>query len=162
MNILDNCIPFIPGEEEKSEREPMKILGEVGPMGIVAERGVTIAAHCNRVPVLDGHLACVSASFEEEPDLEAIPKMWEAYRGKPQELKLPSAPAVPVRYNHAPDRPQPRLDRDVDRGMGITTGRLRSCPVHHLRFTCLSHNTIRGAAGGGVLIAELLKMEGYL
>ena len=162
MNIIDNCIPFIPGEEEKSEQEPLKILGDVIDNQILAHTGINITAHCNRVPVLDGHMACVSASFRRKPEIDRIFQLWESFRGLPQELKLPSAPLKPVHYAPLPDRPQPRLDRDLESGMAITVGRLRPCGVHHIRFVGLSHNTLRGAAGGGVLIAELLKVEGYL
>jgi aspartate-semialdehyde dehydrogenase len=162
LNALDNCVPYIAGEEEKSEQEPLKILGEVGEQGILSNPEIKISAHCNRVPVLDGHLACVSAKFREAPELAAIPGLWEEFRARPQELSLPSAPGQPIRYLHEPDRPQTRLDRDFENGMGITVGRLRSCNVHQIRFTCLSHNTIRGAAGGGILIAELMKASNLL
>ena len=162
MNMIDNCIPFIPGEEEKSEQEPLKILGTVNDNKILDHTGINITAHCNRVPVLDGHMACVSASFQRRPDMSEILNLWDSFRGLPQELGLPLAPVQPVHYSDLPDRPQPRLDRDLESGMAISVGRLRSCGVHHIRFTALSHNTLRGAAGGGVLIAELLKVEGYL
>lgn len=162
IDIEDNIIPFIGGEEEKSEREPLKILGRVEGNEIVCADGPVISAHCNRVPVMDGHMACVSVKFEKKPSRKQIIEAWNDFRGVPQELKLPSAPEKPIIYKEEHDRPQTRYDRDNGRGMAVTVGRLRECRVLDWRFVALSHNMIRGAAGGGILNAELLKAKGYL
>lgn len=162
LDILDNVVPFIPGEEEKSEQEPLHILGEAGPRGIRPAKAPRIAAHCNRVPTLDGHLACVSVAFEQEPDRASIEEVWREFRGRPQVLGLPSAPDPALVLRPEADRPQPRRDRDAGGGMAVSLGRLRPCRVLDWRFVGLSHNTVRGAAGGGVLIAELLHAEGLL
>lgn len=146
-NRKENIIPFISGEEDKLETEPLKILDAQFP----------ISAHCNRVPVLHGHFACVSVSFEKKLSHEEILRIWE----EPSCLDLPSAPRFPVIYQNDPSRPQTCLDCDVEKGMSVTVGRLRPCPLLDWRFVALSHNAIRGGAGGGVLIAELLKKEGY-
>lgn len=161
-DIIDNIIPFIKGEEEKSEKEPMKILGRIHGNSIVNATEPKISAHCNRVPTLDGHMATVSVEFEKKPDRETILRIWEDFRAEPQKLKLPMAPEQPIIYRPEPNRPQTRLDRDVDKGMAVTCGRLRECNVLQWRFVGLSHNTVRGAAGGGILNAELLKAKGYL
>ena len=122
-----------------------------------------MAAHCNRVPVINGHTACVSLEFgDKKPSLEEIERIWTNFRGLPQELDLPFAPKQPIIVRHEPNRPQPRRDRDEDKGMAVSVGRLRECPVFDIRFVGLSHNTVRGAAGGGILNAELLKAKGYL
>lgn len=147
LDVIDNVIPWIEGEEEKSEIEPLKIFGHIGKEGIIPHPSIAIAAHCNRVPVLDGHMACVSAKFKIKPSREEILALW-------QEASM-------VTYLEEVDRPQPRLDRDRERGMGITVGRLRECPVMDIRFVALSHNVIRGAAGGGMAIADLIMREGY-
>lgn len=162
MDILDNVIPYIGGEEEKSEQEPLKIWGSVQGNQIIPMQGISISAHCNRVPVIDGHMACVSVQFEQKPTRQDILDMWHEFTGLPQQLKLPSAPIKPVIYFEEKDRPQPRLDRNASDGMAVTVGRLRECPVFHYRFAALSHNTIRGAAGGGILNAELLVQQGYM
>lgn len=162
MDILDNVIPYIGGEEEKSEQEPLKIWGKVENNQIVDAKNIAISAHCNRVPVIDGHMACVSVLFEKKPSRQEILDLWSKFTALPQQLKLPSAPEMPVIYSEEKDRPQPRLDRDASHGMAVTVGRLRECPVFHYRFAALSHNTIRGAAGGGILNAELLHQQGYL
>ena len=156
LDIIDNIIPFIPGEEEKSETEPLKILGTVQGGEICPITGVDVSMHCNRVPVLDGHTACVSVQFESKPTREEILTLWREFRGVPQKLRLPSAPEQPILYSDEEDRPQPRLDRDAGGGMAVTVGRLRECRVFDYRFVCLSHNVLRGAAKGGVLNAELL------
>jgi len=161
-DIIDNIIPFIKGEEEKSEKEPLKILGKISGDKIVDAAGPKISAHCNRVPCLDGHMACVSVEFEKKLEREAILKAWKSFRAEPQKLKLPFAPEQPIIYRDEPDRPQTRLDRDADKGMAVVCGRLRDCNVFDWRFVGLSHNTVRGAAGGGILNAELLKAKGYL
>lgn len=162
LDIIDNVIPYIPDEEEKSEQEPLKIWGNVEEYGIKAASHIAISAHCNRVPVLDGHLACVSVQFEQKPDREDILRQWKNFQGLPQQLQLPSAPSHPILYRMESDRPQPRQDRNSGNGMSVTVGRLRSCPLFDYRFVALSHNTIRGAAGGGILNAEFLVHEGYI
>jgi aspartate-semialdehyde dehydrogenase len=165
MDIVDNIIPFIGGEEEKSEKEPLKILGSIKDGKFVNAEGIKFSAHCNRVPVVDGHTACVSIEFADKnkkPTKEEILKVWKEFKSVPQELDLPSAPKQPIIYTEEDNRPQPRKDRDNDKGMAVTVGRLRECNVFDYRFVGLSHNTVRGAAGGGILNAELLKAKGYL
>jgi len=161
-DIIDNIIPYIKGEEEKSEREPLKILGKVKGSQIIPATGIDISAHCNRVPTIDGHMACVSVSFKKRPEIDEILSSWKKFVSVPYKLKLPSAPKEAVLYRDEPDRPQTRLDRDNSNGMGIVVGRLRGCNVLQYRFVGLSHNTVRGAAGGGILNAELLKAKRYL
>lgn len=163
MDIVDNLVPYIGGEEEKSEIEPQKILGRIENGKFVYNDSIKISAHCNRVPIVDGHTACVSLEFNDnKPSKEEIIKIWKEFKSLPQELKLPFAPKQPIIYREEEDRPQPRKDRDADKGMAVTIGRLRECKVFDYRFVGLSHNTIRGAAGGGILNAELLKEKGYL
>ena len=162
--IVDNVIPFIGGEEEKSEQEPLKIWGSVSGDGqsiLPAEKPV-ISAQCIRVPVSDGHLAAVSVSFDRTPTEEEIRKKWSDWETLPQRLHLPSAPSPFVAYTEEDDRPQTKLDRDFQRGMGVTVGRLRKDCIFDYKFVCLSHNTLRGAAGGGVLSAELLCARGFI
>lgn len=158
LDMIDNIIPYIEKEEEKSEMEPLKIWGSLHGNAIKPASGITISAHCNRVPVLDGHLACVSVKFEQKPKKEEILSLWKEFKG----TALPSQPEFPIIYREECDRPQPRQDRHAGNGMSITTGRLRECPLLDYRFVALSHNTIRGAAGGGILNAELLLEKGYL
>ena len=160
--MLDNVIPFIKGEEEKSEREPLKIWGRVEDGRIVPAAEPIITAQCIRVPVSDGHLAAVFVAFDRKPSREEILAAWAGFSGKPQALKLPSAPAPFLRYFEDENRPQTRLDRDAGDGMAVTVGRLRPDPLFDYRFISLSHNTVRGAAGGAVLAAELLTAEGYI
>jgi len=160
--MIDNVIPYIPGEEEKSEQEPLRIWGCIANGAIVKAAGPTITTQCVRVPVSDGHLAAVFVTFEKKPSKSAILECWRSFRGRPQELGLPSAPKQFIRYFDEADRPQTKLERDVENGMGITAGRLREDILYDYKFVSLSHNTLRGAAGGGVLIAELLKAEGYI
>ena len=163
LDMIDNIVPYIGGEEEKSEQEPLKILGAMEGGVFKNAESPKIAAHCNRVPVTDGHTACVSVEFgAKKPSVEEVKKIWTAFRSLPQELKLPMAPEQPIIIREEADRPQPRKDRDSDKAMAVTVGRIRPCNVFDLRFTGLSHNTVRGAAGGGILNAELLKHEGYL
>jgi len=163
LDILDNVVPYIGGEEEKTEREPAKIFGKVVGGKIVNFDGLKVAAHCNRVPVINGHVACVSLEFgDKKPSLAEIERIWSEFRGLPQELKLPFAPERPIIIRHEPNRPQPRRDRDEDKGMAVSVGRLRECLLFDVRFVGLSHNTVRGAAGGGILNAELLKAKGYI
>ena len=160
--MVDNVIPFIGGEEEKSENEPLKVWGTVRGGQIVSAQGPTITSQCIRVPVTDGHLAAVFVSFARKPPREKVLELWRDFQGKPQKLRLPSAPQPFLRYFEEDNRPQTRLDREAGGGMGITVGRLREDRILDYRFVCLSHNTLRGAAGGAVLTAELLKAEGYL
>jgi aspartate-semialdehyde dehydrogenase len=161
--MIDNIIPYIRGEEEKSEEEPLKILGTLRG-GVFEKREFPgISAHCNRVPVVDGHTACISLEFAgEKPAPEEVKRIWSEFRGLPQELDLPMAPEQPILIREEPDRPQPRKDRNAGKAMAVTIGRIRPCKVFDLRFAALSHNTLRGAAGGGVLNAELLRAKGYL
>ncbi|NLK87986.1 MAG: aspartate-semialdehyde dehydrogenase [Clostridiaceae bacterium] len=161
-DILDNVIPYIGGEEEKSEKEPLKIWGAVKDGKIIPSEGPVISAQCYRVPVLDGHLAAVYITFRNKPSKDEIIGCWKEFKGRAQELKLPSAPSQFLTYFEQSDRPQSKLDRNLENGMGIAIGRLREDNIFHYKFTCLSHNTIRGAAGGGILMAELLKAEGWL
>jgi len=158
----DNLIPYISGEEEKSENEPLKIWGHIEGNEIVKAEKPVISAQCYRVPVSDGHMASVSVSFEKKPSKEEIFSAWNSYKGKPQILGLPSAPKQFLKYFEEDNRPQTKLDRDYENGMGITIGRLREDKIFDYKFACLSHNTIRGAAGGAILIAELLVAEGYI
>lgn len=160
--MIDNVIPFIGGEEEKSELEPLKIWGTLNNGRIIPATNPQITTQCIRVPVSDGHLATVFASFEHTPELEQIINDWETYKGKAQELNLPSAPKQFIHYFREDDRPQIRLDRGLENGMAISVGRLRKDSQYDIKFVGLSHNTIRGAAGGGILMAELLCAEGYI
>lgn len=160
--MLDNVIPYIGGEEEKSEQEPLRIWGSIANGAIVKADAPIITAQCIRVPVTDGHLATVFASFEKKPSKEEIIARWQQFRGKPQELELPSAPKQFITYFEEENRPQTKLDRDLEQGMGVSVGRLREDTLYDYKFVGLSHNTLRGAAGGAVLIAELLKAEGYI
>ena len=163
LDMIDNVVPFIGGEEEKSEKEPLKIFGKIDGDKIVNAEWPLVAAHCNRVPVINGHTACISLEFgDKKPTLAEIEKIWTDFRALPQELKLPFAPNQPIIVRHEANRPQPRRDRDEDKGMAVSVGRLRECPLFDIRFVGLSHNTVRGAAGGGILNAELLKAKGYL
>ena len=163
IDLVDNIVPYIGGEEEKSEIEPLKILGRVEDNAIVNATGIDIAAHCNRVPVIDGHTACVSLEFKgAKPDLKEIADIWQDFSGMPQELDLPFAPKKPIIVKTEPDRPQPRKDRDLDKAMAVTVGRLRPCNVFDIRFIGLHHNTIRGADGGAILTAELLQAGNYI
>ena len=160
--IIDNVIPYIGREEEKSEEEPLRIWGEYKDGTIVKAESPVITSQCIRVPVSDGHTAAVFVSFEKKPTKEEILEAWRNYSGKPQELELPSAPAQFITYFEEDNRPQAKLDRDIYGGMGVTVGRLREDKLFDYKFVGLSHNTLRGAAGGAVLIAELLYREGYI
>ncbi len=160
--MVDNVIPFIKGEEEKSEQEPLKIWGTIVDGKIQKAAGPLITAQCLRVPVSDGHMAAVSVAFERKPTKEQILSAWKEYAGKPQHAQLPSAPRPFLQYFEDDTRPQTRLDRDAGHGQAITIGRLRPDPVFDWKFVALSHNTVRGAAGGAVLTAELLQSDGYL
>ncbi|MBO7253944.1 MAG: aspartate-semialdehyde dehydrogenase [Clostridia bacterium] len=161
--IVDNVIPYIGGEEEKSEKEPLKIWGTIENGLIIPASNPTISAQCIRVPASDGHLAAISVSFSRiKPSADEIIDIWKNFSGRPQELQLPSAPKQFLTYFEEFNRPQTGLDRNIENGMGISLGRLRSDTVFDYKFIGLSHNTLRGAAGGAVLIAELLYREGYL
>ena len=160
-DAIDNVIPLIGGEEPKVESEPQKMLGIFEGEAIRPATFVT-SAHCNRVPVLEGHLECLSVAFEQRPSPEEAIAVWREFRALPQELGLPSAPAQPVIVRTEADRPQHRRDRDASGGMATSVGRVRECLLFDLRFVALAHNTIRGAAGGSVLNAELMKAQGWL
>ena len=160
--MIDNLIPFIGGEEEKSEREPLRVFGEVVNGAIVPAESPIITTQCLRVPVTDGHMAAVFVKFDNPPTKQEILNDWKNYKGKPQLLGLPSAPEQFLTYFEEENRPQTALDRDLYGGMGVSLGRLREDSVYDFKFVGLSHNTLRGAAGGAVLIAELLYREGYL
>ncbi len=160
--ILDNVIPYIGGEEEKSEKEPLKIWGHIENGAIVSAEQPTISAQCIRVPVSDGHLATVAVKFANKPAREDILKAWASFGGDPQKLALPHAPERFITYFEEDNRPQTKLDRNLYGGMGVSAGRLREDTLFDWKFVCLSHNTLRGAAGGAVLIAELLYRRGYL
>jgi aspartate-semialdehyde dehydrogenase len=160
--MLDNVIPFIKGEEEKSEKEPLKIWGSMRDGKIVNAAEPVITAQCLRVPVTDGHMAAAFVQFDRKPSKEQILAAWSEFSGKPQKLGLPSAPKQFLRYFEEDARPQTRLDRDAENGQGVTIGRLRPDAVFDWRFVALSHNTVRGAAGGAVLTAELLTAEGFI
>ncbi len=159
--ILDNVIPYIGGEEEKSEKEPLKIWGRMQDGEIVSANSPAITAQCLRVPVSDGHTAAVFVKFENKPSKEEILSAWANFKGEPQTLKLPSAPQQFLQYFEEDNRPQAKLDRMAGNGMSVTAGRLREDSVYDYKFIGLSHNTLRGAAGGAVLLAELLAAKGY-
>ena len=159
--MIDNIIPYIGGEEEKSEQEPLRVWGKVENGEIVKADAPVITTQCIRVPVSDGHTAAVFGKFENKPTKEQILKDWAEFSGKPQELGLPHAPEQFITYFEEDNRPQAALDRDIYGGMGVTVGRLREDTLYDYKFVGLSHNTLRGAAGGAVLIAELLYREGY-
>jgi aspartate-semialdehyde dehydrogenase len=163
LDIIDNVVPFIQGEEEKSENEPLKVLGSIEGNKIVNNDSLKITAHCNRVPVINGHTACISIGFEgKKPTFEDIISIWKNFKSIPQELRLPSAPVTPIIYKKEENRPQPQKDRELDKAMAVVTGRLRTCNLLDFRFVGLHHNTIRGAAGGAILTAELIKAQGFL
>ena len=159
--MVDNLIPYIGGEEEKSENEPLKVWGKIN--GDVIENATTpnITTQCLRVAVSDGHTAAVFVSFDKKPSKEEILKEWKEFSGVPQELELPSAPKQFLNYFEEDNRPQAKLDRMLEGGMAVSIGRLREDKQYDYKFVCLSHNTLRGAAGGAVLLAELLAAKGY-
>jgi len=157
-----NIIPYIGGEEEKSEQEPLRIWGHIENGQIVKADGPLITCQCIRVPVLNGHTAAVFVNFEKKPSKEQIINAWKNFKGIPQELSLPSAPKQFIQYLEEDDRPQVTLDVNYENGFGVSLGRLREDTVFDYKFVGLSHNTVRGAAGGAVLIAELLKAQGYI
>jgi aspartate-semialdehyde dehydrogenase len=161
MQVPDNIIPYIAGEEEKFENEAAKILGRLDDEGI-APYSLPISAHCNRVPVSDGHTECVSIRLGAPATPEQMVEAWTSFAGEPQQRELPSAPRPVIHYLTQPDAPQPRLHRDLGAGMAISIGRLRPCPLLDYRFVTLSHNTVRGAAGGSILLAELAMARGLI
>jgi aspartate-semialdehyde dehydrogenase len=158
---IENVVPYIGGEEPKVEVEPQKMLGTLRE-GRVVPAGFTTSAHCNRVPVLEGHLICLSISLTRKPDLAELTAALAGFQALPQELKLPSAPAQPIIVRDEPDRPQPRRDRMIGAGMATVIGRVRACPLLDYKLVALGHNTIRGAAGGSLLNAELMYAQGML
>ena len=160
--MVDNLVPYIGGEEEKSEQEPLKVWGKVENGVITKAAAPAITAQCLRVPVSNGHTAAVFVTFANKPDMEEMKEQWKNFKGRPQELELPTAPKQFIHYFEEPDRPQARLDRDLEGGMAVSVGRLRPDTQYDYKFVSLSHNTLRGAAGGGVLLAELLCAEGYI
>jgi aspartate-semialdehyde dehydrogenase len=161
LDILDNVIPYIPGEEEKLEGEPLKLLGQL-EREVIKEAGLAISAQCHRVPTRDGHLEAVSVKLGRRASHGEVVEALRSFRGLPQELRLPSAPTYPLVVREEADRPQPRLDRDEGDGMSVVVGRVRECPVFDYKFLVLGHNTARGAAGGSILNAELLAAQGHL
>ena len=160
--MVENIIPFIGGEEEKSEQEPLRIWGKVEDGKIVKAAGPVITTQCIRVLVLNGHTAAVFVSFDKKPTKDQMIEAWRNFKGLPQELELPSAPKQFIQYCEEENRPQIKMDVDYENGMGVSIGRLREDTVYDYKFVGLSHNTVRGAAGGAVLIAELLKAQGYI
>lgn len=154
LDIMDNVIPHIGGEEQKMETEPLKILGKYS-QGRILLSEIKISAQCNRVPVSDGHMECIAVKFRQKPSKEELVHAWESFRAIPQSLQLPTAPSRPIHYFSQENFPQPKLHRNLDKGMAVSIGRLRECPLMDYKFTILSHNTIRGAAGGAILNAEL-------
>ena len=160
--IVDNVIPYIGGEEEKSEQEPLKIWGHLENGVIVSADAPLFSAQCIRVPVSDGHTATVSVKFDKKPSKQEILDIWAGFRGRPQELDLPSAPKQFLHYFEENDRPQIKSERNLEHGMAVSIGRLREDTIFDYKFVCMSHNTLRGAAGGAVLMAELLCAEGYM
>ena len=160
--MVDNVIPFIGGEEEKSEQEPLKIWGKIENDQIVNATSPSITTQCLRVAASDGHMAAVFVSFDKKPTMEEIKEKWASFKGVPQDLKLPSEPKQFLNYFEEDNRPQTKLDRNLEGGMAVSIGRLRPDSQYDYKFVCLSHNTVRGAAGGAVLMAELLAAQGYM
>lgn len=161
MDILDNVIPYIAGEESKVEKEPLKILG-IYEKDNIKNYPMRISAQCTRVAVADGHLACMSVKLREKAHAEDIIAAWKGFKGEPQHLKLPTAPETPLIYLEDPRHPQPKLHRNLGDGMAVSIGRLQTCPLFEWKFTVLSHNTVRGAAGCAILNAELMIKKGYI
>jgi len=160
--MVDNVIPYIGGEEEKSEQEPLRVWGNVVDGVIIPAESPAITTQCIRVPATDGHMAAVFVSFVDKPDINEIKRLWREFSGRPQELRLPSAPKQFLHYFEEENRPQTKLDRMLENGMAVSIGRLRPDSQYDYKFISLSHNTLRGAAGGAVLLAELLCAEGYI
>ena len=161
LDIIDNVVPFIGGEEDKMEKEPLKILGSLVDDEIQPAE-IKLSAQCNRVPVIDGHTECVQVNLKKKVSKEEIIAAWESFESEPQKLNLPSAPKPVINYFENEKYPQPKLHRALGNGMAISTGRLRECSLFDYKFVTLSHNTVRGAAGGTLLIAELMKAKGLL
>lgn len=161
LDILDNITPYIKGEEDKLENEPQKLLGAFKKERIEYSK-IKISAQCNRVPVIDGHTENIQIKFKDKPKTEDIIELWKSFKGEPQKLDLPSAPKQPIHYFENPFYPQPKTHRNLENGMAASVGRLRECPNFGYKFVTLSHNTVRGAAGGTILIAELMKAKGLL
>lgn len=161
-DILDNVVPFIGGEEEKIESETRKMLGDWSERTGFTDAPVVVSAHCNRVSTREGHLECASVEFAREVGFEEVRDAWDSFVGEPQRLNLPGAPEKALIYRGEADRPQTLLDRDAGHGMAVTLGRLRPCPILHYKFVLLGHNTVRGAAGGSILNAELCVSRGYI
>lgn len=161
LDIIDNVIPFIGGEESKLESEPQKIFGKYSN-GIIEHLGIKISAQCNRVQVIDGHTECVQVKFKNKPTIEQIKKVWADFKGEPQKFNLPLAPIQPIHYFEEDRYPQPRIHRNIDKGMATSIGRLRECPLFDYKFVILSHNTNRGAAGGALLCGELMRVKGLI
>ena len=161
VTIIENAIPFIGGEEQKIESEPLKLFGKVGSEGVTL-LDLPISAQCNRVAVIDGHLLSVQVKLKRRGKREELIKAWQNFSAAPQELDLPSAPDQPIHYFEEDDYPQPRLHRNLENGMAVSVGRLRECPIFDYKFSVLSHNTVRGAAGGAILCAELMKAKGFI
>lgn len=163
LDMIDNIVPYIGGEEEKTEKEPLKILGKIENGEIKNYKGLDISATCVRVPIIDGHSASVSIKFKnKKPSKEEIIKIWRNFKAEPQKMGLPFAPENPIIYLEEENRPQPKKDRNTDKGMATSVGRLRDCNVFDYKFVALSHNTVRGAAGGGILNAEYLVKKGLI
>ena len=160
--MIDNVIPYIGGEEEKSEKEPLKLWGKIEGDEIVSADKPNFTAQCIRVPVSNGHLGAVFVNFEKKPEIDEMIEIWNSFEGRAQELELPSAPKKFLNYFTEPDRPQIKSERELENGMAVSIGRLREDTQYDYKFVCLSHNTLRGAAGGAVLLAELLAAEGYM
>ena len=160
--MVENIIPYIGGEEEKSEQEPLRLWGHIENGEIVKAEAPVITTQCIRVPVLDGHTAAVFVNFAKKPSKEQLIEKLRSFKGLPQELNLPSAPKQFIQYLEEDDRPQVRLDVNYENGMGVSVGRLREDTLFDYKFVGLSHNTVRGAAGGAILCAELLTAQGYI
>ncbi len=161
LDIIDNAIPYIGGEEEKMQTEPLKILGTLKD-GKIDKADIVFSAQCNRIAVIDGHLEAISIKLKNKGTIEEIKKCWAEFKGEPQKMRLPMAPKVPVQYFENPALPQPKLQRNLDKGMVVSVGRLQKCPILDFKFIALSHNTIRGAAGTAILNAELIYKKGLL
>ncbi len=161
LDILENVLPYISGEEIKMETEPLKILSTL-KKGSFIQPDIKISAQCNRVPVIDGHTECIQVKFKKKPAIKDITNAWNNFVPEPQILGLPSAPSLPIHYFENPKYPQPKLHRNLGNGMSVSVGRLRECSLFDYKFVVLSHNTVRGAAGGTILIAELLKAKNFL
>jgi aspartate-semialdehyde dehydrogenase len=162
LDMIDNVVPYIGGEEEKMEIESQKLLGGFSADGGFAPASFVLSAHCNRVPVRDGHTECVSVRLGSTPSPDEVIEAFESFRARPQELELPSAPPQPIIVRREPNRPQPVFDREDANGMASIVGRVRECPLLGTKFVVLGHNTVRGAAGASILNAELFKVEGLL